>query len=97
MVSAKSFIAIETIQRPFLPTLPDELAVTPGEQVKVTKSFDDGWALVEKLPEEGDQKGKSKQIVGLIPVDCFRAAGQPLPEFLKQKRVSSVYYGGTAV
>ncbi|KAG1725309.1 hypothetical protein EDB19DRAFT_1644095 [Suillus lakei] len=74
----------ETIRRPFTPTLDDELSVAPGDQVLVLKVFDDGWAFVEKQGGFMDHNER-----GLIPVDCLREAGQPLPAFLAQKRVSS--------
>jgi len=74
----------ETVRRPFAPTLNDEVAVAPGDQVLIIKVFDDGWALVEKQcgPPNDNEKG-------LIPVDCLREAGQPLPAFLAQKQVTS--------
>lgn len=74
----------ETIRRPFTPTLDDEVSVAPGDQVLVMKVFDDGWALVEKQRGFLDHNER-----GLIPVDCLREAGQALPAFLAQKRVSS--------
>lgn len=74
----------ETIRRPFAPSLDDEVSVAPGDQVLVVKVFDDGWALVEK--QCGFLNHNEK---GLIPVDCLREAGQALPAFLAQKRVSS--------
>ncbi|KAG1860139.1 hypothetical protein DFJ58DRAFT_905578 [Suillus subalutaceus] len=74
----------ETIRRRFTPTLDDEMSVAPGDQVLVMKVFDDGWALVEKQCGFLDHNEK-----GLIPVDCLREAGQALPAFLAQKRVSS--------
>ncbi|KAF9021098.1 hypothetical protein BDZ89DRAFT_911456, partial [Hymenopellis radicata] len=85
--------AFEIICRPFSPTLHDELAVETGDRVTVLKVFDDGWALVEKAPvEDPSGKGKGKAVStqpGLIPIDCLREAGQPLPDFLAAKRVSS--------
>lgn len=74
----------ETISRPFVPTLDDEVSVAPGDQVLVLKVFDDGWAFVEKQCKFLDHNER-----GLIPVDCLREAGQALPAFLAQKRVSS--------
>jgi hypothetical protein len=74
----------ETISRPFAPTLDDEISVAPGDQVLVLKVFDDGWAFVEKQGRSLDHNER-----GLIPVDCLREAGQALPAFLAQKRVSS--------
>jgi len=73
------------IRRPFMPTMDDELAVLPGDQVRVMQAFDDGWAFVEKMTGAGSDRNER----GLIPVDCLREAGQALPAFLAQKRVSS--------
>jgi hypothetical protein len=69
--------------------LVDELSVVIGDRVKVIKVFDDGWAMVEKLPHGADAKGA--KMPGLIPIDCMRAIGQDLPAFLIEKRVSSIY------
>jgi hypothetical protein len=73
-------------------TLGDEMSVAIGDKVKVIRSFDDGWALVERVSEGVDAattQGKKKP--GLIPIDCMRAIGQDLPTFLYEKRVSSTY------
>ncbi|KIM80974.1 hypothetical protein PILCRDRAFT_821832 [Piloderma croceum F 1598] len=78
------FASVELIRRPFVPTLDDELAVTPGDSVRVVKVFDDGWAYVEKVGSTGAR--------GLIPIDCMRDSGEDLPAFLASKRISS-YYG----
>ncbi|KAJ7600759.1 hypothetical protein C8J56DRAFT_813645 [Mycena floridula] len=79
---------LETVRRPFSPTLHDELAVVVGDHVRVSKVFDDGWALVEKLSGP-NEKGKGPALLGLIPVDCLRASGQNLEDLLATKRVSS--------
>jgi hypothetical protein len=78
------FASVELIRRPFVPTLDDELAVTPGDSVRAVKVFDDGWAYVEKIGPAGAR--------GLIPIDCMRDSGEDLPAFLASKRISS-YYG----
>ena len=78
---------IETICRPFVPTLEDELLVSPGDRVRVLQVFDDGWSMVEKVGLGPSTKG-NQQRRGLIPVDCFREAGQALPTFLAQKGLS---------
>jgi hypothetical protein len=83
--SGPEFRDVETIRRPFLPTLQDELPVMPGDAVRIMKPFDDGWAFVERL--EGGSKGSK----GLIPIDCLRETGQALPAFLAARRVSSNY------
>ncbi|KAJ8508497.1 hypothetical protein ONZ45_g9236 [Pleurotus djamor] len=77
------FAEVEVIQRPFRPTLDDELGVGPGDKVRVVQSFDDGWAFVEKMVNN------DQTYSGLIPIDCMRAENQDLPTFLASKRVSS--------
>ncbi|KII86877.1 hypothetical protein PLICRDRAFT_164273 [Plicaturopsis crispa FD-325 SS-3] len=100
MGSTHSVAPIETIRRPFAPTLSDELAVMPGETVRVVCAYDDGWAVVEKVPAPHKGKGKARSSVGteegmeieargLIPIDCMRGKGEKLPSFLANKRVSS--------
>jgi hypothetical protein len=77
------------ILRPFTPTLHDEIAVSVGDVVRVSKVFDDGWVLVEKDPIEinGSQKGKKSVRQGLIPVDCLKDAEGALPGWLGEKMV----------
>lgn len=60
----------QVIRRPFIPTLPDELNVKLGDNVRVIHTFDDGWGMVEKVG-----KGKER---GFIPMDCLR---KPEEEF----------------
>ncbi|KAI0755104.1 hypothetical protein C8Q80DRAFT_1095720 [Daedaleopsis nitida] len=74
------FAPVETICRPFMPSMEDELAVQPGDEVRILKRFDDGWAVAEKV-------GASAQ--GLIPIDCMRDVEEGLPAFLAKKRISS--------
>jgi hypothetical protein len=87
------FDAVETIWRPFERTLADEITVSAGDRVRVVGLFDDGWAMIEKV---GMGKGKGRAddgenaIVGLVPIDCMRKAGQNVESFLTAKRVSSV-------
>ncbi|PBK97261.1 hypothetical protein ARMGADRAFT_891963, partial [Armillaria gallica] len=73
------FSDVEIICRPFEPTLHDEISVSVGDRVRVLNVFNDGWAMVEKqaLPQ-----------AGLVPIDCFREAWQPLLAFLADKGVS---------
>ncbi|CCM03675.1 uncharacterized protein FIBRA_05819 [Fibroporia radiculosa] len=78
--TASHFARIETIRRPFAPGLRDEMAATPGEQVRMLRRFDDGWAYAEKLATGAR---------GLIPIDCLRMAEEDLPAFLASKRLSS--------
>lgn len=77
---------IQTIRRPFAPTLSDELAVATGDQIRIVHMFDDGWAQVEKVTGAGVGNA------GLIPIDCLREEDEELPSFLS-KRMSS--YMGT--
>ncbi|KAG6888116.1 hypothetical protein C0995_010625 [Termitomyces sp. Mi166 len=92
------FAEVESIRRPFKGTRHDELTVTIADSVKVLRLFNDGWALVEKLPSFEEilaKEGKNiRRVQGLIPIDCFRAAGQDLSSFFSEKRVSSALYQG---
>jgi uncharacterized membrane protein YtjA (UPF0391 family) len=86
------FMEVETVKRPFIPSLDDELPVEVGDKVRILQMFDDGWALVEKNPIYGSPnvKGKGKEPEkGLIPIDCFRDHGLELSQFISSKRVSS--------
>ena len=58
------------------------MAVTAGEEVRILRRFDDGWAVAEKV-----SGGASAQ--GLIPIDCMREVEEALPAFLAKKRISS--------
>ncbi|EJF63211.1 hypothetical protein DICSQDRAFT_25521, partial [Dichomitus squalens LYAD-421 SS1] len=80
------FAPIEMVRRPFVPTVHDEIAVDVGDQVRVIRRFDDGWAVVENV---------TTGVRGLIPIDCLRAVEEELPAFLAKKRISS-YVGPRA-
>ncbi|KAH9931649.1 uncharacterized protein BXZ73DRAFT_47143 [Epithele typhae] len=82
--TALHFAAVETIQRAFAPSMTDELAVRVGDEVRIVKRFDDGWAIAEHIAH-GAQ--------GLIPIDCLRAPEEELPAFLAKKRISSYHAG----
>ena len=56
------------------------MAVAPGDQVRIRRRFDDGWAYAEKLSGEAR---------GLFPIDCLRSQDQDLSSFLAAKRLSS--------
>ncbi|KAK0445694.1 hypothetical protein EV421DRAFT_284443 [Armillaria borealis] len=93
------FLDVEIICRSFEPTLHDEISVSVGDRVRVLKVFNDGWALVEKIPVESPS-GKGKQTLpqaGLVPIDCFREAWQPLLAFLEDKGVSGYSETGVAL
>ncbi|KAH9947438.1 hypothetical protein B0H21DRAFT_691907 [Amylocystis lapponica] len=74
------FATVETICRPFVPTMSDEMSTAPGERVRMLQRFSDGWAYAEKV-ETGSR--------GLIPIDCLRTTDEDLPAFLASKRLSS--------
>ena len=74
------FAPVEVIRRPFVPSMDDELAVKPGDEVRILKRFDDGWAVAEKI---------GAGVQGLIPIDCMRDVEEELPAFLAKKRISS--------
>ncbi|KAI0369380.1 hypothetical protein BV20DRAFT_903722, partial [Pilatotrama ljubarskyi] len=81
------FAPVETIMRPFAPTMADEMGVSPGQEVRIVRRFDDGWAFAEDV-ESGRQ--------GLIPIDCLRPVEEDLPAFLAKKRLSSYGAGARA-
>ncbi|KAI1793314.1 hypothetical protein LXA43DRAFT_237529 [Ganoderma leucocontextum] len=76
------FTAIETIRRPFVPSMHDEMAVNVGDQVRVVRRFDDGWVVAQNV---------STGAQGLVPLDRMRDDEKevPAPAFLARKRVSS--------
>jgi len=86
--NADHFSEVEVIKRPFIPTMGDEMVVVPGDEVRVRKRFDDGWAYGEKLSD-----GKR----GLFPIDCLRDKNEDLPAFLASKRISSYETKGLRV
>jgi len=49
----------------FVPQLPDELAITPGETLYIRTEFDDGWALC--VNTRGNQ--------GMVPLECLEGGG----------------------
>ncbi|KAJ2986219.1 hypothetical protein NUW54_g9859 [Trametes sanguinea] len=82
--SSAHFAPVEMIRRPFVPTMDDEMAVNPGENVRIIKRFDDGWAYAENA---------NTGMQGLIPIDCLRPIEEDLPAFLAKKRLSSYVPG----
>jgi Variant SH3 domain len=74
---------IETIKRPFVPTLDDELSVVPGDRIRILNTYDDGWSVVEKINKA------TGNVVGLIPIACLRSAGEQPSTFVSSKRLSS--------
>jgi hypothetical protein len=55
----------------FVPQLPDELAITPGETVYIRTEFDDGWAWCDNT--RGEQ--------GMVPLECLEGGGGQFAEF----------------
>ncbi|KAJ2847047.1 hypothetical protein IWW36_004053 [Coemansia brasiliensis] len=51
-----------TILYPYTPVESDELAITPGDKVRVLRTFSDGWAFVQRVDD-------SK--IGAIPAVCL--------------------------
>ncbi|KAI0345903.1 hypothetical protein BDW22DRAFT_1324602 [Trametopsis cervina] len=74
--TATELYRIERVSRQFTPTRPDEIAVAPGDEVRVLKHFDDGWAYAEHV---------STSRKGLFPIDCLRMPDEDLPAFLSKR------------
>jgi hypothetical protein len=55
---------ISIVKRTFVPSLPDELSIANGDQVRVLSAYDDGWALCEKMI--GGEKG-------VVPQECLES------------------------
>jgi hypothetical protein len=64
----------------FVPQLPDELAITPGETLYIETEYDDGWALCVNA------RGKQ----GMVPVECLEGDGGQLtgPSHVGEWRMS---------
>ncbi|OCH92095.1 hypothetical protein OBBRIDRAFT_712485, partial [Obba rivulosa] len=45
----------------FIPALPDELSISPGERVRVLTEYDDGWAFCSNARNEQ----------GMVPTECL--------------------------
>ncbi|KAG6884834.1 hypothetical protein C0993_007955, partial [Termitomyces sp. T159_Od127] len=90
------FAEVEPIRRPFKSTRDDELTVTITDSVRILQLFDDGWALVEKLPAFEEilaKQGKNiHRLQGMIPIDCFHAGAEEISTSLSEKRASSTLY-----
>ncbi|KAN0133649.1 hypothetical protein V8E53_008373 [Lactarius tabidus] len=76
--SAVRMVASESTQDPmalvrvtFVPQLPDELAITPGETVYIHTEFDDGWALCANTRGEH----------GMVPLECLECGRGQFAEF----------------
>ena len=55
---------VRTVKLSFAPTMEDEIAVMTGDTVLLLKEWDDGWAFVVKLNQEGEFKEE-----GVIPME----------------------------
>lgn len=53
------------VRMTFIPQLPDELAITPGETLYIQTEFDDGWAMCTNIG------GKE----GMVPLECVEGVG----------------------
>jgi hypothetical protein len=53
------------VRMTFVPQLPDELGITPGETLYIRSEFDDGWALC------GNSRGEQ----GMVPLECLEGGG----------------------
>ena len=83
---------VAVVRVTFIPTLSDELSITPGETLRIIGSFDDGWAMC--VNGRGDR--------GMVPLECLEGgSGQfrgyqeqamaiPTP-VMSARRVSSLY------
>ena len=76
-LSAVRTVTSESTQEPralvrvtFVPQLPDELAITPGETVYIRMVFDDGWALCANTRREQ----------GMVPLECLEGGGGQFAE-----------------
>ena len=59
-----AMVQLSVVTRTFIPSLPDELSIATGEQVRVLSFYDDGWALCEKMTGEK----------GVVPQECLESA-----------------------
>ncbi|KAJ2928213.1 hypothetical protein H1R20_g8879, partial [Candolleomyces eurysporus] len=59
------------VLRPFTRSMPDELTVRAGDQVKVVQIFDDGWAVVD-MPVPPSSSSEARYERGLVPLGCLR-------------------------
>ncbi|KAJ3568481.1 hypothetical protein NP233_g5686 [Leucocoprinus birnbaumii] len=72
--------SIRKIRQTFSPVLPDELLVSPGEQLMVLQSFDDGWCVVGResgilMPQPKSLFGGSRASRAFTPTLLFGHGG----------------------
>ncbi|KAI9460026.1 hypothetical protein F5148DRAFT_1217855 [Russula earlei] len=65
IASVDTFGVPTTVRVRFVPQLPDELPITPGETLYIQTEFDDGWALCRN--STGEQ--------GMVPLECLEGGG----------------------
>lgn len=71
MGSESTQYATVLVRVTFVPQLPDELAITPGETLYIRTEFDDGWAYCANI--RGEE--------GMVPLECLEGAGGQFAEF----------------
>ncbi|KAG8857579.1 hypothetical protein FRB96_005597 [Tulasnella sp. 330] len=59
--------ALVTVVRTFVPSLPDELSIQTGEQVRIVNRYDDGWAHVERMRSGAGVES------GVVPLECLQS------------------------
>lgn len=70
----KGPIAVGTlvvVARTFVPSLPDELSIQTGEQVRLISRYDDGWAHVERMRSGAGIES------GVVPMECLESLSAP--------------------
>ena len=76
--SCYGFEEYERVRFPVIGNLSDELSLRRGDEVRILRVFEDGWAMVERASVSQTAER------GFVPVDCLRdssplAAGAPYP------------------
>jgi len=59
--------SLVTVRCTFVPTMQDELQITPGDTLRILQWYDDGWASCIKT-STGEE--------GMVPVECFEPVGK---------------------
>ena len=72
--SSAGLLPVRVITRTFEPKGTDEIAVEIGDEVSVSRLFDDGWGKVKVLRRNGSTRGV-QGLEGLVPIDCLRPKG----------------------
>ncbi|KAG8906329.1 hypothetical protein FRB99_007109 [Tulasnella sp. 403] len=66
---------IVVVARTFLPTLPDELSIQTGEQIRLLTQYDDGWAHVERMKSGAGVES------GVVPIECLEPIATSAAQF----------------